>query len=55
MVVFVTQLSASPYAAGFLRENDCPRFFRYNKSLLFEERDADVRQQLDEIRNLQIT
>ena len=55
MVLFITELSINRYAAWFLRENDCPRYYMYNKSLLFEDRDAAVRAELEEIRNLQIT
>ncbi|MDO4475432.1 MAG: AAA family ATPase [Lachnospiraceae bacterium] len=55
MIVFITELAASPQSAEFLRTNPCDRYFMYNKSLLFEDREAAVREQLDEIRNLQIT
>ena len=55
MVLFITELSVNPYAAAFLRENDCPRYYMYNKNLLFEDQDARIRAQLDEIRDLQIT
>lgn len=55
MVVFITELSASRYFVWFLSENDCDRYYRYNKSLLFADREADIRSQLDAIRDLQIT
>ena len=55
MVVFITELSVNRYAVWFLGENDCDRYYMYNKSLLFADQEADVRAQLDEIRNLQIT
>ena len=55
MVMFITELSVNPYAAAFLRENDCARYYMYNKNLLFEDRDARIREQLDQIRDLQIT
>ena len=50
MVFFITELSANAAAMWFIGENECPRYYRYNKSLLFEDRSADVRKQLDEIR-----
>ena len=50
MVFFITELSANAGAMWFIGENECPRYYRYNKSLLFEDRGADVRKQLDEIR-----
>ena len=55
MVLFITELSVNLYAAAFLREYDCARYFRYNKSLLFEDHSAQIRRQLDEIRDLQRT
>ena len=55
MVVFITELSVNRYAAAFLEENDCDRYFMYNKRLLFADREAEVRQALDDIRDLQIT
>ena len=51
MVFFITELSANACAMWFIGENECPRYYRYNKSLLFEDRSADVRRQLDEIRS----
>ena len=50
MVFFITELSANAGAMWFIGENECPRYYRYNKSLLFEDRGADVRKQLDEHR-----
>ncbi|MDO5344319.1 MAG: AAA family ATPase [Lachnospiraceae bacterium] len=50
MVVFITELSVNQYAMWFIGENDCPRYYRYNKSLLFENQQASIRRQLDEIR-----
>ena len=51
MVFFITELSANSAAMWFIGENECPRYYRYNKALLFEDRSADVRKQLDEIRS----
>ncbi len=50
MVVFITELSANPHAMWFLGENECPRYYRYNKALLFEDREQQVRRELDEVR-----
>ena len=55
MVVFITELSSAPASVKYLQEHDHPRYFRYNKSLLFDDREADVRRQLDAIREMQIT
>lgn len=51
MVYFVTELSADPYAVAFLKEHECPRYYRYSKSLLFEDAAAQVRKELDAIRS----
>lgn len=50
MVVFITELSVNPHAVWFLQENECPRYYRYNKSLLFEDQQAAIKRQLEEIR-----
>ena len=50
MVVFITELSVNAHAVSFLKENECPRYYRYNKSLLFEDRQAEIKRQLNEIR-----
>lgn len=50
MVVFITELSVNVHAMWFLKENECPRYYRYNKSLLFEDQQASIKKQLDEIR-----
>jgi hypothetical protein len=50
MVVFITELSCSPHAMWFLGENECSRYYRYNKALLFEDREEQVRKKLGEIR-----
>ena len=55
MVLFITELSVNLYAAAFLREYDCARYFRYNKSLLFEDHSAQIRKELDKIREMQRT
>lgn len=50
MVVFITELSVNENALWFLQENECPRYYRYNKSLLFEDQQAAIRRQLEEVR-----
>ena len=55
MVIFITELSVHPFAIRFLAQHPCDRYFMYNKSLLFSDNEAKIRQQLDEIRDLQIT
>lgn len=51
MVYFITELSVSLYAMDFLKEHESPRYYRYNKSLLFDDAQTGIRRQLDEIRS----
>ncbi len=51
MVFFITELSANADAMWLIGETECPRYYRYNKALLFEDRGAEIRKQLDEIRS----
>ena len=52
MVVFITELSCNPHAMWFISENECPRFYRYNKALLFEDREDQVRRRLYDIQGM---
>lgn len=49
MVIFITELNTSYYAVRFLGENECERYYRYNKKLLFEDRQADILKRLDRL------
>ena len=49
MVVFVTELNTNFYTIQYLKENDCDKYYRYNKRLLFDEQQSQVLEQLDEI------
>ena len=49
IVSFVTELGAGCYSILFLRENDCDRYYKYNKGLLLDERQEAVLKQLDEL------
>lgn len=46
MVLFVTELNTNYYSVHFLAENSCERYYRYNKSLLFEDREAEMNRRL---------
>lgn len=46
MVYFISQLNVSRYAVWFIREYDCPRYYRYNKSLLLKDRREELRAQI---------
>lgn len=49
MVIFITELNTSYYAVRFLEENECERYFQYNKCLLFEDREKDILTRLDRL------
>lgn len=49
MVSFVTELNTNYYSIQFLKENDCAKYYQYNKKLLFEERHQEIMSELDEI------
>ena len=47
MVVFVTELNTNYYSIQFLKENDCEKYFKYNKGLLFDERHRRILEEMD--------
>lgn len=49
MVVFVTELNTNYYSVQFLKDNDCERYYRYNKKLLFGEQQEEILKELDEV------
>ena len=49
MVSFVTELNTSCYSIWFLKENDCAKYYQYNKRLLFEEQHQEILSELDEV------
>ena len=51
MVVFVTELNTNFYSIQFLKENDCALYYKYNKGLLFDERQQDILDQMDAVEN----
>ena len=49
MVAFVTELNTNYYSVQFLKDNDCERYYRYNKKLLFGAQQEEILKELDEI------
>lgn len=49
MVIFITELNTSIHAVRFLQENECSRYYQYNRRLLFEDREADIKSRLDRL------
>ena len=48
MVIFVTELNTNYHSVRFLKDNRCERYYQYNKSLLFEDREDDIRERLNQ-------
>lgn len=49
MVAFVAELNTNYYSISFLKENDCDKYYRYNKKLLFDEQRQDILNELEEL------
>lgn len=52
MVIFVTELGRNYYSVKFLQENDCERYYMYNKNLLFEENSRRIEARLAALNTL---
>lgn len=49
MVIFITELNTSYDAVRFLEENPCERYYQYNRKLLFEDREADIKRKMERL------
>ena len=49
MVVFVTDLNTNASSLKYLKENDCDKYHRYNKRLLFDEQREEILSQMDAV------
>ncbi len=52
MVAFITELNANYYSVWFIKENGSDSYYRYNKGLLFEERQQKILGQMAEVEDL---
>ena len=52
MVAFITELNANYYSVWFIKENGSDAYYRYNKGLLFEERQQKILGQMEEVETL---
>ena len=52
MVIFLTELNTNYYAVWYVDQNGCDRYYQYNKSLLFSERQKGIMQELNEIEEM---
>jgi hypothetical protein len=46
MVLFITELNTGFYSVKFLKEYECERYYQYNKSLLFKDREDEIRSRI---------
>ena len=46
LVIFVTSLNTGFYSVRFLQQYECERYFRYNKTLLFDTEERDILSQI---------
>lgn len=51
MVIFITGLSDGRSSIKFLRENECGRYYEYNKRLLFENQEEEILKRLHGLEN----
>ena len=49
MVSFVTELNTNYYSIQFLKENDCDKYYQYNKKLLFDKEQEEILSELNEV------
>lgn len=52
IVILVTELTLNYYSAKFLSMNSNPLFFKYNKELLFNDKDRSILQEIDQLEKL---
>lgn len=53
MVIFITELNTGYYSVWFVDQNGCDRYYKYNKSLLFAERQKGILTELDALEELE--
>ncbi len=51
MVLFITELNNGYYSVKFLKEYECERYYQYNKSLLFQDREDEIRSRIRSLGN----
>ncbi|MCI9068662.1 MAG: ATPase, partial [Lachnospiraceae bacterium] len=47
LILFVTELTAGFFSAWFIRENGCDRYYKYNRGLLFAERQKAIHEKIE--------
>ena len=51
LILFVTELTAGFFSAWFIRENGCDRYYKYNRGLLFAERQKAIHEQIEDAKD----
>ena len=46
MVIFLTECNTNRFSVRFLKENECERYYEYNRRLLFKDREEAIRRKL---------
>ena len=49
IVLFLTELNTSQFALRFLKQYECERYYRYNASLLYEDRGREILARIDSL------
>lgn len=49
MVIFVTNLNTNRFCVRFLQEYECSRYYQYNKKLLFEDREGELKKRISAV------
>ncbi len=53
MLLLITELTVNPYAARFISENGCDKYFQYNQKLMLHERSKNLREEIQEFNRIQ--
>ena len=49
MTIFITELNMNAYSVKFLQEYQCDRYYQYNKQLVFDEIDRNIRNRIERV------
>ena len=49
MLMAATELTADPDSVSFISIYGCDEYFRHNKGLLLDERDIEIKKQIEEL------
>ena len=49
MTIFITELNMNAYSVKFLQEYQCDRYYQYNKQLVFDETDRNIRNRIERV------